>query len=178
MNDCPFCELEDRLKRSLEMRLHRGEITHTHVETKQGWPVGTVAEHMDLHLDYTPEEAAHIEAVRTESIDTLNTAESLLQRMMGWLDELEDQKDMEGITGEWVQNATRLVSECNKSLKLVGTLKKEIGVDSQLFLQDQREAAMARILVNVLGSQPHLLNQIELQMATLKTPTHIIEMED
>lgn len=178
MNDCPFCELEDRLKRSLEMRIHRGEITHTHAETKQGWPVGTVAEHMDLHLDYTPEEAAHIETVRTESIDTLNTAESLLQRMMGWLDELEDQKDIEGITTEWVQNATRLVAECNKSLKLVGTLKKEIGVDSQLFLQDQREAAMARILVNVLGSQPHLLNQIELQMQTLKAPTHIIEMED
>lgn len=178
MNDCPYCKLEDRLKRSLEMRIHRGEITHTYVETKQGWPVGTVAEHMDMHLDYTPEEAAHIEAVRTESIDTLNTAESLLQRMMGWLDELEDQKDMEGISTEWVQNATRLVSECNKSLKLVGTLKKEIGVDSQLFLQDQREAAMARILVSVLGSQPHLLNQIELQMATLKTPTHIIEMED
>ena len=133
---------------------------------------------MDMHLDYTPEEAGLVEQMRTESIDTLNTAESLLQRMMGWLDELEDQKDMEGITGEWVQNATRLVSECNKSLKLVGTLKKEIGTDSQLFLQDQREAAMARILVSVLGAHPHLLNQIELQMATLKTPTHIIEMED
>ena len=50
---CPFCELDPRLRRSLEMRLHRGEITHTHVETKQGWPVGTVAEHMDMHLDYT-----------------------------------------------------------------------------------------------------------------------------
>ena len=177
MSECPFCELEDRLKRSLEMRIHRGEITHTHAETKQGWPVGTVAEHMDQHLDYTPEEAAHIETVRTESIDTLNTAESLLQRMMGWLDELEDQKDIEGITTEWVQNATRLVAECNKSLKLVGTLKKEIGVDSQLFLQDQREAAMARIPVNVLGTQPHLLNQIELQMQTLKAPTHIVEYE-
>ena len=175
---CPFCCIDSRLKRSLEMRLHRGEITHTHVETKQGWPVGTVAEHMDSHLDYTPEEAAHIETLRVESIDTLNTAESLLQRMMGWLDELEDQKDMEGITGEWVQNATRLVAECNKSLKLVGTLKKEIGTDSQLFLQDQREAAMARILVSVLGSHPHLLNQIELQLSMLKTPTHIIEMED
>jgi len=174
---CPFCELEDRLKRSLEMRIHRGEITHTHVETKQGWSVGIVAEHMDQHLDYTPEEASHIETLRTESIDTLNTAESLLLRMMGWLDELEDQKDIEGITTEWVQNATRLVSECNKSLKLVGTLKKEIGTDSQLFLADQREAAMARILVNVLGAQPHLLDQVELQMSSLKTPTHIIEYE-
>lgn len=178
MTECPFCLLEERLKRSLEMRLHRGEITHTHVETKQGWSVGIVSEHMDLHLDYTPEEAAHIETLRTESIDTLNTAESLLQRMMGWLDELEDQKDMEGITSEWVQNATRLVAECNKSLKLVGQLKKEIGTDSQLFLQDQREAALSRILVGVLSGHPHLLDQVELQMATLKTPTHIIELED
>ena len=175
---CDFCEIEDRLKRSLEMRLHRGEITHTYVETKQGWSVGVVAEHMDQHLDYTPEEAAHIETVRTESIDTLNTAESLLQRMMSWLDELEDQKDIEGITPDLVASFTRLVSECNKSLKLVGTLKKEIGVDSQLFLQDQREAALSRILVSVLGTQPHLLDQVELQMATLKAPTHIIEMED
>ena len=174
---CPFCELEDRLKRSLEMRLHRTEITHTYVETKQGWSVGIVAEHMDQHLDYTPEEASHIETLRTESIDTLNTAESLLVRMMGWLDELEDQKDIEGITTEWVQNATRLVSECNKSLKLVGTLKKEIGTDSQLFLADQREAALSRILVSVLGTQPHLLDQVELQMSSLKTPTHIIEYE-
>ena len=116
---CPFCDLEDRLKRSLEMRIHRGEITHTYVETKQGWSVGVVAQHMDMHLDYTPEEASHIETLRVESIDTLNTAESLLQRMMGWLDELEDQKDMEGITGEWVQNATRLVAECIRQNRLI-----------------------------------------------------------
>ena len=175
---CPFCKIEERMQRTLEMRLHRGEITHTHVEVKQGWPVGTVAEHMDSHLDYTPAEAAHIETLRVESIDTLNTAESLLQRMLSWLDELEDQKDIEGITTDWVQNATRLVSECNKSLKLVGTLKKEIGTDSQLYLADQREAALSRILVSVLGTQPHLLDQVELQMATLKTPTHIIEYEE
>ena len=175
---CPFCELDDRLKRNLEMKLHRGELTHTHVETKQGWPVGNVAEHMDLHLDYTPEEAAHIETLRVESIDTLNTAESLLQRIMSWLDDVEDQKDIEGITPDLVASFTRLVSECNKSLKLVGQLKKEIGTDSQLFLQDQREAAMARILVSVLGSQPHLLDQVELQMATLKAPTHIINLGD
>ena len=72
---------------------------------------------------------------------------------------------------------TKLVGQCNTSLKLVGQLKKEIGVDSQLFLADQREAATARILVDVLRGQPHLLDQVELRLAALKTPTHVIEYD-
>jgi hypothetical protein len=177
MKLCPFCEMEPRSRRSLEMRLHRSEITNAHVEEKQGWDVGTVSRHMGDHIDYTPEEASLVEDMRTESIDTLNTAESLLQRMMGWLDELEHQKDTEGITPELVASFTKLVGQCNASLKLVGQLKKEIGVDSQLFLADQREAATARILVDVLRGQPHLLDQVELRLAALKTPTYVVEYD-
>ena len=98
MKLCPFCEMEPRSRRALEMRLHRSEVTIAHVEQKMGWDVGVARRHMAEHIDYTPEEASLVEDMRTESIDTLNTAESLLQRMMGWLDELEHQKDIEGVT--------------------------------------------------------------------------------
>ena len=177
MNLCPFCEMEPRSRRALEMRLHRSEVTNSHVEEKMGWDVGVVNRHMSDHIEYTPEEALLVEDMRTESIDTLNTAESLLQRMMGWLDELEHQKNIEGISPELVASFTKLVGQCNTSLKLVGQLKKEIGVDSQLFLADQREAATARSLVDVLRGQPHLLDQVELRLAALKTPTHVIEYD-
>ena len=34
------------------------------------------------------------------------------------------------------------------------------------------------VLVNVLGSQPDLLDQVELHLAALKEPTHIIDSDD
>lgn len=171
MSDCPFCNIDHRrVRRSLEIRLHRNEITPSYVDLNYGWPSGTAADHMNEHLDYTPEEEAAVEELRLESIDTLNTAETVLQRMVGWLDELEELKDNEGINVEWVGMATRLVGEVNRSLKLVGQLKKEIGTDSQLFLADQRMGALSRILVDVLRTEPHLLDQIEFKMAALKPP--------
>ena len=167
---CPLCNLQRRARRSLEIKLHRQEMTHSYLETRSGWSSGTVAEHMESHLDYTPEEEAAVEELRLESIDTLNTADSVLQRMVGWLDEWEELKDEQGMDPEWVSMATRLVGEVNRSLKLIGQLKKEIGTDSQLFLADQRMGALSRILVEVLRTEPHLLDQIELRMGALRPP--------
>jgi hypothetical protein len=93
--------------------------------------------------------------------------------MMGWLDELEEQKEVEGISVELVGSFTRLVSECNRSLKLVGQLKKEIGTESQMFLADQRMQMLSRILVEVLSPHPMLLDEVELKMNTLKAPTYV-----
>ena len=173
MNECPFCKLPQTTRRQLEIKLHRGEHTYAWVDAKYGWPVGTASTHMREHIEYTPEEERMVEEMRTESIDTLNTAESILQRMVGWLDELEDLKDREGMTPEWVATATKLVGQTTSSLKLVGQLKKEIGVDSQLFLADQRMNMLSSILIEVLSDKPHLLDQIELRFAALKTPNHI-----
>jgi hypothetical protein len=173
MNECPLCNLDARVRRDIEIKIHRQEITHIYAEQKHGWEVGVVARHMDEHIDYTPAEEAAVESLRVESIDTLNTAESLLQRMMGWLDELEEQKEVEGISVELVGSFTRLVSECNRSLKLVGQLKKEIGTESQMFLADQRMQMLSRILVEVLSPHPMLLDEVELKMNTLKAPTYV-----
>ena len=166
--NCPLCDLPN--SREMEVKLHRGEITPAFLETKYNWPVGSVNAHMDMHLEYSPAEAGHIEKMRDESISTLNVAENLVQRLVSWVDELEDRKALEGLTSEWIADATKLLAQGQGFLKLVGQLKKEIGVDSQLLLADKKVDSMMGILVEVLKNEPIYLDQIQLQLATLQTP--------
>lgn len=166
--NCPLCQLPNR--REVEVKVHRGEITPAFLETKYNWPVGSVNKHMDLHLEYDANEATHIEKMRDESISTLNVAENLVQRLVSWVDELEDRKVTEGLTSEWIADATKLLAQGQGFLKLVGQLKKEIGVDSQLLLADKKVDNMMGILVEVLKNEPVYLDQIQLQLASLQTP--------
>ena len=53
---------------------------------------------------------------------------------------------------------------------MVGQLKKEIGVDSQLLLADKKVDSMMGILVEVLKNEPVYLDQIQLQLASLQSP--------
>jgi hypothetical protein len=167
-NNCAVCQLAN--KRDVEVKIHRGEMTSTFLESKYSWPVGTVMTHMDEHLQYDPNEASHIEQMRDESISTLNVAENLVQRLVSWLDELEQRKVTEGLTSEWIGDATKLLSQGQGFLKLVGQLKSEIGVDSQLLLADRKVDAMMGILVEVLRNEPLYLDQIQLRLATMQAP--------
>ena len=174
----PECALCAHLScREFEMKLHREEVTSSFLEMKMNWPVGTVDTHMKEHLEYDPTEASVVEQARTETIDTLNVAENLMQRMVGWLDELEDRREIEGVTSEWIADATRLTGQCHTGLKLIGQLKKEIGVDSQLLLADRKMDAVMGILVDTLREEPRLLDTIELKLASLKAPSNIIEVD-
>ena len=174
--DCPMCGIANR--RDLEVGIHKGDITVAYIEEKYSWPVGTVMTHMDEHVDYDPEEAKHMEAMRYESINTLDAAQDIVSRLLGWLDELEAVKDSEGgITSEWVADAAKLVAQANTSLRLVGQLKKEIGVDSQLLLAQKQMDNVMGVLVNTLQDQPQLLDQIELRVAALKPPTHVVDVD-
>jgi hypothetical protein len=170
-NNCAVCSLANC--REVEVKVHRGEITSAFLETKYSWPVGTVNQHMDEHIDYDPIEASHVEKMRDESISTLNVAENLVQRLVSWVDELEQQKATTGLTSEWIGDATKLLGQGQGFLKLVGQLKKEIGVDSQLLLADQKVNSMMNILVEVLRSEPVYLDQIQLRLAALQAPTVI-----
>lgn len=169
--DCPFCSHPQRSL--LETQINNETKTVSFVEQKMNWPIGTAIEHMQSHIEYDPAKSGAMEAMRQETINTLNTAEDLLQRMNSWLDEWEQQKDLEGISEEWILTATRLASECNRGLKLVGTLKKEIGVDSQLLLAQRKVDMVMGILVDSLQDQPNVLDAIEIQIAALKEPTYI-----
>lgn len=174
--DCPMCGIANR--KELEVGIHKDEITVSYLEEKYSWPVGTVMSHMDNHVDYDPEEAKHMEAMRYESINTLDAAQDIVQRLLGWLDELEAVKDSEGgITSEWVTDAAKLVAQANTSLRLVGQLKKEIGVDSQLLLAQRQMDGVMGVLVNTLRNEPHLLDQIEMQVAALKPPSHVQDID-
>ena len=170
---CPFCELPG--KKQLEIQLRNREIGPNIIEVRNGWPEGTCDEHMDNHLKYDPDEANHIEQMRAESINTLDMAESLVVRLVGWLDELEVLKASDGISSEWVSDATKLVAQANTSLKLVGQLKKEIGVDSQLLLAENRMNDFMRLLVGTLEPHPELLDQVELHMSALRAPTYVMD---
>ena len=167
-NECPLCNLPNR--REIEIKLHRGEVTGAFLENKYSWNIGTVAKHMDEHLSYDPMEANRIEALRDESSSTLNVAENLVQRLVGWMDELEERKDEEGLTSELIGDATKLFSQAQGFLKLIGQLKKEIGVDSQLLLADRKVDTMMGILVEVLKHEPIYLDQIQLKLAALQAP--------
>ena len=89
----------------------------------------------------------------------------------------EQRKDDEGITSEWVADAAKLVGQANSSLRLIGQLKQEIVVDSQLLLAQNRVDGIMGVLVNVLGGQPQLLDEVELKLAALKEPT-VIQYDD
>lgn len=174
--NCPMCGIANR--RDLEVGVHTGETTTAYLEEKYAWPVGTVMTHMDEHVDYDPEEAKHMEKMRYESINTLDAAQDIVQRLLGWLDELEAVKDNEGgITSEWVADAAKLVAQANTSLRLVGQLKKEIGVDSQLLLAQKQMDNVMGVLVNTLQNEPHLLDQIELRVAALKPPSYVVDVD-
>jgi hypothetical protein len=173
--ECPFCNHPQR--RDIEVKIHRNEITSSFLETKMNWSIGTVDEHMTGHIQYDANEERHIEQMRTESISTLNVAEDLVQRLITWVDELEQRKMTEGLTSEWIADATKLLGQGQGFLKLIGQLKQEIGVDSQLLLADRKVDAVMAILVEVLRSEPLYLDQIELRLAALKAPDHVIDAD-
>ena len=169
LKDCPFCDHAQR--RSLELRLSRDEMTVAFLEAKMNWPPMTIYDHIQNHMEYNAEEAALVENIRSETISTLNSAESIVQRIMGWLDELEEQKGNDGgISSDFVSDASKLVNQANNALRMVGQLKKEIGVDSQLLLAQNRVDSIMGILVDTLNDHPDLLNQLEFRLSTLKAP--------
>lgn len=164
--DCSLCGHPNR--RDIEVSVHAGDNTATYYDERFSWPVGTTLTHMDEHVDYDPEEAKHMETMRYESINTLDAAQDIVSRLLGWIDELEAVKDSEGgITSEWVADASRLVAQANTSLRLVGQLKKEIGVDSQLLLAQRQMDGVMAILVDSLRSQPDLLDTVEARLGAM-----------
>ena len=173
--ECPLCNTADR--KDLELDVFNGVTSTAYIEARNHWATGVVEEHMEHHLDYDPQEAKEMEYLRSESITTLDMASDIFGRIRKWLDEWEREKDAEGISSEWIGEATKLVSQANNSLKLIGQLKKEIGVDSQLLLAEQRVSGVMGIIVDVLRDRPELLNDMEIRLAALKAPTHIIDAE-
>ena len=122
--------------------------------------------------------AGLIEAMRQESISTLNLAENTALKINGWIDELEGQRFDGVIDTDWITDAVKLTGQLNGMLRLVGQLKKEIGVDSQLMLAQQKMDGVMGVLVETLRHEPKLLDQIELRFAGLKQPSHVIEIEE
>ena len=171
--ECPMCN--HRGRRDLEVQIHNGTISPAYLEAKHNWEAGIVEEHMSDHMDYDPEEAQAVEHARSEAITTLDMAQDVFARIQKWLDEWE--KDISGIDAEWLGTATRLVAQANTNIKLIGTLKKEIGVDSQILLAQQNVNQVMGILVDVLRNEPRLLGQVEMRLSALKAPTTIIEAE-
>jgi hypothetical protein len=128
---------------------------------------------MKEHITYDAKEAQQIEEARSEAISTLDMAEDVFSRIQQWLDEWEELKEQDGISREWLSEATKLVAAGNQSLKLIGTLKKEIGVDSQLMLAHQQVQGILGVVVDVLQEHPQLMNTMELRLAALKAPSTI-----
>ena len=164
--NCPICNSPDR--RMIEMNLHTNKVTPTFLETKYRWSRGSVITHMDEHVSYDPVEAAQMEKMRQESISTLGVAEDLVQRLVSWVDELEYRKESEGLTSEWIADATKLLSQGQGFLK-------EIGVDSQLLLADRKVDLVMGVLVDVLQTEPAYLDQIQLRLASMQPPSHVID---
>jgi len=172
---CPFCAHAQC--RQWEIKLLTGQMMPMHLEQSNNWPSATVSDHMDNHRHYDEGEAHRIERARHESISTLTVAEDIAQKLVTWIGELERRKDDEGITSEWVADAAKLVGQANSSLRLIGQLKQEIGVDSQLLLAQNRVDGIMGILVSVLGATPHLLDAIEFKLNALKDPTTLIDYD-
>ena len=169
---CEMCEHRDR--KELEKQVFSEEASPSYLEAKYNWPTGTVMNHMDNHMEYDPKEARHIEEARSQSINTLDSAEDIVIRIRNYLDELEERKEAEGgITSEFVADASRLIAQANTSLKLVGQLKKEIGVDSQLLLASAQINDVSRILVETLADQPALLDNVERKLNALSAPIDV-----
>jgi hypothetical protein len=172
---CPMCDHKNR--KQYEKDIMAEEATPDFIETKHNWPEGTVMTHMESHIEFDPEEAQHLENARVQSINTLDSAEDIVIRIRSYLDELEERKEQHGgITSDFVADASKLIGQANSSLKLVGQLKKEIGVDSQLLLAQAQMNNMSHILVESLRNHPELLDDIELRMMTLKAPANIIDV--
>lgn len=169
--DCALCKHRDKVE--IEIKLHRGETTSSFLEQKMGWLPGSVNVHMEDHLQYDPVRAGLIEAMRQESISTLNLAENAAQKINGWIEELEGQRFGGVIDTDWITDAVKLTGQLNGMLRLVGQLKKEIGVDSQLLLAQQKMDSVMGVLVESLKDQPAILDNIQLRLATLKQPNHI-----
>ena len=169
--DCPMCNRADR--RELEIRVHRGDSTAAYIEQKYQWPMGTVMNHMDMHVEYDPTEAAYLEEARSETINTLNVTEGIVQRVVSWIEELEQRKDDEGMTDEVIGSFTKLVAQAQGVLKLAGQLKREIGLDNQLLLAERRDEMLMGVLVEVLRNEPVYLDQIQLRLAALAPPTYV-----
>ena len=66
-----------------------------------------------------------------------------------------------------------MIAQANTSLKLVGQLKKEIGVDSQLLLASAQINDVSRILVETLADQPALLDSVERKLNALSAPIDV-----
>jgi len=173
---CPMCDHKNR--KQYEKDIMSDEATPDFIETKHNWPEGTVMTHMESHIEFDPEEAQHLEKARVQSINTLDSAEDIVIRIRSYLDELEERKEQHGgITSDFVADASKLIGQANSSLKLVGQLKKEIGVDSQLLLAQAQMNNMSHILVESLRNHPELLDDIELRMMSLKAPTSVIDVD-
>ena len=169
---CEMCEHRDR--KELEKQVFNEEASPSYLEAKYNWPTGTVMNHMDNHMEYDPKEARHIEEARSQSINTLDSAEDIVIRIRNYLDELEERKEAEGgISSEFVADASRLIAQANTSLKLVGQLKKEIGVDSQLLLASAQINEVSRILVETLAAHPALLDSVERKLNALSAPIDV-----
>ena len=172
---CPMCDYKNTTQ--YEKDIMSEEATPSFIEAKHNWPEGTVMTHMESHIDFDPEEAQHLEKARVQSINTLDSAEDIVITIRSYLDELEERKEQHGgITSDFVADASKLISQANSSLKLVGQLKKEIGVDSQLLLAQAQMNNMSHILVESLRNHPELLDDIELRMMTLKAPANVVEV--
>ena len=165
---CPMCDHKKR--KEFEVQVQNKELDPIYLETRYNWSEGTVMHHMDNHVEFDPDEAKHVEDARSKSIDTLDSAEDIVLRIRSYLDELEEQKEAQGgITSEFVADASRLIGQANSALKLVGQLKREIGVDSQLLLAQAQMNDISRILVDTLRDQPHLLDLVERRMLAMNT---------
>lgn len=173
---CPMCAHPSCT--TWEQRIQSNILLPTHLETQQRWPFGTVSDHMEQHRVYDHAQAASIERARSESISTLAVAEDIAQKLVSWIEELEQRKDEEGITSEWVADASRLVGNANSSLRLIGQLKQEIGVDSQLLLAHNRVEGIMGVIVDVLAGEPQLLDKVEMRLSALKEPTNIIDITE
>ena len=172
---CPMCRHED--KRQYEIDIRSEEISPHFLEVRHGWAEGTVMNHMEMHVEWDANEAKHIEKARSQSINTLDAAEDIVNRISGYLDELDEQKEAsgDGITSEFVADVSRLIAQANQSLKLVGQLKKEIGVDSQLLLVEARMNRISHVLVDTLQEYPQLLDAIEKKMLVMDVEYEVVE---
>ena len=143
---CPMCD--HKSKKDYELGIMNEEFSATFLEVRHNWNEGVVMNHMDNHIEFDALQAKNMEEDRQQTISTLDAAEDIVIRIQNYLNELEEQKEAQGgISSEFVTDAAKLIGQANSSLKLVGQLKKEIGVDSQLMLAQAQVNDMSRILI-------------------------------